>query len=413
MNFSGWIRLSVINLLWVGLLGVIMRYKIGFEFPFLEQKFLQHGHSHFAFAGWITQTLFIILLRELEKFTGTTALAKYKPVIWLNAITAYGMLLSFVISGYSFVSIAFSTISILVFFLFSFMFIRDTRHGSSSSPGFPWMRAGLWFGMLSSLGTFFLAWMMATKNIHQNEYLGSLYFYLHFQYNGWFFFACMGTIVNRMHHLGFIDKRWQTLFRMMCYTCIPAFFLSILWARLPIWLYILVVIAAVIQFVAWIWCLSLIRKAGSGWNATGKYLFWFAAAALTIKFTLQLGSVVPEISKMAFGFRTIIIAYLHLVLLAGITVMLNGYMYHSGLFRNAHAAGKAIILFTIGIFLTELVLLIQGVASFSYTVIPKANEILFILAVLMFLAIFMLVVSQFKMDKKQEKPLAIKSKKSH
>lgn len=52
MNFNPkfWLRFSVINLLIVALLGTLMRYKIGFEFPFFNQKNIQHSHSHFAFA---------------------------------------------------------------------------------------------------------------------------------------------------------------------------------------------------------------------------------------------------------------------------------------------------------------------------------------------------------------------------
>jgi hypothetical protein len=399
MNFSDWVRLSLINLLIVAILGVIMRYKIGFSFPFLDQKFLQHGHSHFAFAGWITQTLFILLLHELKSLSGEYATGKYKSVLWLNTITSYGMLISFAMSGYNMVSIFFSTASILVFFLFSVLFFRDMKTSRISSPGFPWIRAGLTFGMLSSLGTFYLAWMMSSsQHIHQNEYLSSVYFYLHFQYNGWFFFACMGTLMSRLHAYKPLDDHWKRLFPMFFYSCIPAYMLSILWLRLPVWLYSIVVVAAVLQFIAWIRFIFLFRRSGSNLfhslSFTGKYLFWFAAAALTIKFSLQLGSVVPEISKLAFGFRTIVIAYLHLVLLAVITVYLIAYLYNFGLMRNIRQAGNALILFTSGIFLTEFLLLIQGVASFTYIVVPYANEILFVLALVMATGAGMLIKTQ-------------------
>jgi hypothetical protein len=44
-----------------------MRYKIGFEFPFFDQKHLQHSHSHFAFSGWISHTLMVLMIVFLEK----------------------------------------------------------------------------------------------------------------------------------------------------------------------------------------------------------------------------------------------------------------------------------------------------------------------------------------------------------
>nr|MBP6558007.1 hypothetical protein [Flavobacterium sp.] len=40
-------------------------------------------------------------------------------------------------------------------------------------------------------------------------------------------------------------------------------------------------------------------------------------------------------------------------------------------------------LFSVGVFLNELVLAVQGIASFSYTVIPFVNELLFGIAAIM------------------------------
>ena len=48
--------------------------------------------------------------------------------------------------------------------------------------------------------------------------------------------------------------------------------------------------------------------------------------ALTIKFMLQSGSVIPSLSTLAFGFRPIVIGYLHLVLLGFTTLFLLGSM---------------------------------------------------------------------------------------
>ena len=62
-----WIRFSIFNLMLVALLGLLMRYKILFEFPLLDQKSVQHSHSHFAFAGWVTHTLMTLLIAFLQK----------------------------------------------------------------------------------------------------------------------------------------------------------------------------------------------------------------------------------------------------------------------------------------------------------------------------------------------------------
>ncbi|HRN44574.1 MAG TPA: hypothetical protein PLH20_07300, partial [Flavobacterium sp.] len=52
LNIQFWLKFSLLNLCLVAALGVLMRYKIGFEFPFFNQKNILHSHSHFAFSGW-------------------------------------------------------------------------------------------------------------------------------------------------------------------------------------------------------------------------------------------------------------------------------------------------------------------------------------------------------------------------
>ena len=188
-----WIRFSIFNLMLVALLGLLMRYKILFEFPLLDQKSLQHSHSHFAFAGWVTHTLMTLLVAFLQKhdIQHKIALKKYNLVLIGNLICSYVMLISFIMQGYGAISITFSTLSIFVSYLFAYVFFKDCKQLETSSIATKWFKAALFFNVISSLGTFALAYMMVTKNIHQNEYLASIYYYLHFQDNGWFFFACV------------------------------------------------------------------------------------------------------------------------------------------------------------------------------------------------------------------------------
>ena len=57
MQTGKWIRICLLNLFLVALLGVVLRYKIAFSLPFIDQRNLLHAHSHFAFAGWISQSI--------------------------------------------------------------------------------------------------------------------------------------------------------------------------------------------------------------------------------------------------------------------------------------------------------------------------------------------------------------------
>ncbi|MBK7968053.1 MAG: hypothetical protein IPK08_03490 [Bacteroidetes bacterium] len=133
-------------------------------------------------------------------------------------------------------------------------------------------------------------------------------------------------------------------------------------------------------------------------NPLSGVLLQFAGVALTIKLLLQAGSVIPEISKLAFGFRTIVIAYLHLVLLGVISVFLLGYIYLNKLIRNNKYVRNGIMIFIGGIFLNEMVLLIQGLASFSYTVIPFADVSLLLISSLMLSGLILILVGNLKAE---------------
>lgn len=391
LNIKFWLKISLLNLCIVAILGLLMRYKIGFEFQYLDQKHLQHAHSHFAFAGWLGHTLMVLMVyfiqTKITEFKGN----KYKKIIVANLICSYGMLISFIIEGYGLVSIALSTASIFVSYIFAYRFIKDLKLLDDDLVAKSWFKAALFFNVISSLGTFYLAYMMATKNVVQNWYLSSIYYYLHFQYNGWFFFACMGLA------FGFLNLRksehsfYETSFNLFAIACVPAYFLSTLWLDLPLWIYIITVIAALVQVYAWFKFLPILLKTRKNvlesYSPLLRYILVFVSFALSIKLLLQLGSTVPIISQLAFGFRPIVIAYLHLILLGIITLFLLFYIYANHLILISKNIKYGVFVFTIGVLLNEIVLAVQGVAAFSYTIIPFVNEILFGVAILLLIGI--------------------------
>jgi len=233
--------------------------------------------------------------------------------------------------------------------------------------------------------------MMATKNIVQDYYLSSIYYFLHFQYNGWFFFACMGLLFGFLNLKKTENSFYDTAFKLFALSCFPAYFLSTLWLDLPVWLYAITVIAAIIQVFAWFKLLFILIPARKdflkNFSPLLRCILLFVGLALSIKLVLQLGSTIPVLSDLAFGFRPIVIAYLHLVLLAVITLFLLFYIYASHLIFISKRIKIALFLFSFGVLLNEIVLAVQGVASFSYTIIPYVNELLFAVALILLLGI--------------------------
>lgn len=381
-------RLSKFNLLLVALLGMLMRYKIGFEFKFIDQKFTQHAHSHFAFAAWITQTIMLFMIGFLEKQQLLYNHRRYKWILIGNNISAYGMLISFILGGYNTVSIVFSELSIIVFYVFAYQFYTDIRHTSKYHPSYRWFKAALFFGVLSSLGTYCLAYMMATRHVIQNLYLASVYFYLHFQYNGWFLFACYGLLIAALREYQPDFEPTKKYFYLLAVSCVPAYLLSVLWLNFPTWFLIFIFLAALSQLIAWsqlfIQFKGIIKSYADKIHPYGRFLLLVVALSYSIKLFLQLGSTIPSVSKLAFGFRPIVIAYLHLVLLGVISMFLLTYFKTFLKPYSSKWNWAALLLFAGGVYFNEIALTVQGVASFSYTVVPYMNEILFGLAVAMF-----------------------------
>ena len=407
LNTKFWLKISLHNLCIVAAIGVLMRYKIGFEFPYFDQKNLQHSHSHFAFAGWISHTLMVLMVYYLQTKIASFQGNKYKNIIIANLICSYGMLIFFIIQGYGLISIVFSTASIFVSYVFAYHFIKDLKLLDSQFLSKNWFKAGLFFNVISSFGTFYLGYMMVSKNFVQDFYLSSIYYYLHFQYNGWFFFACMGLA------FGFLNLRksdhsfYETSFKLFAIACVPAYFLSTIWLELPLWLYVITVIAAMTQVFSWFKFLVILLKtrknALENYAPLLRYLLLFVSFALSIKLLLQLGSTVPYISHWAFEFRPIVIAYLHLVLLAIFTLFIFFYIYANHLIFINRKIKYGILLFSIGVVLNEIVLAIQGIASINYIVIPYANELLFAIATILFLGIGF--IFYFSIKKRKNKPV--------
>lgn len=388
-----WFRIGVFNLAIVALYGTLMRYKIVFDFPFLEQKNLLHAHSHFAFNGWISHFLYSGLALIMSPYLSVKRQKLYNSLILFNILCSFGMLFSFTLQGYKLFSIVFSTLSVVQATLYMFVFIKDRKLLPIGHRSKPWAVAGLILNVVSALGPFYLAYMLMTANLNTDFYLASVYYFLHFQYSGWFFFGCMAIVANMLPS-NFPSLRKH--FLVFAITVVPTYGLSVLWAKLPNWLYVIVVAATFVQLLAWI---SLAWQLWKYFRPqifkTWMNSFFFASAiALTLKFILQAISVVPSLSQLVFGIRPIVIAYLHLVLLGVYSLFIPGYLFQDGWIKPIKIAKISALLFLVGVLLNELLLGIQGFTAFAYIPVPYINELLFTAAVILFGSSLTLAISQ-------------------
>jgi hypothetical protein len=398
--FKKWATLALFNFMVVAAIGVLLRYKILFPLPFVDQKHLLHGHSHFAFAGWVSLALYISVIYMLKP--SQALLKKLEWLLVAQQMSSYGMLFTFPFTGYAAGSIAFSTASIFISYFFAWLVIRELLT-QPPAPKKKWLITGMLCNVLSSLGTFVLAYLMMTKNLRQDWYFGSVYFFLHFQYNGFFLFTIGAMLLHYLNR--WIDAKdarvANRLFQLLLISLLPAWFLSLMWMRIPQWMYYSAVAGALIQLAA-LWhflklTVSWKKNAAVFVYPIVKWFWMVAGTAFAIKMILQAFSAIPQLNVYAFGLRPVIIGFLHLVLLAFVSVFIMGWLFQTQLLPVTQPpAKKAAWLFVSAVLLNEVLLLMQGVIAITYTTIPYVNHFLLVTALLLFLSLLLLFLPQYK-----------------
>jgi hypothetical protein len=387
MRYERWVRIVLFNFFLVALLGLVMRYKIAWSLPWVHQKHLLHAHSHFAFSGWVSLALYLAIVRLLFPVDLPGYIKKCLLLHWFASL---GMLFTFPFMGYAGPSIFFSTLTIVTGYTFFWILWKPLKNLGEAGL---WIRIGLVSNVISSLGTFFLAWLMQQPGFSQEWYVFAVYFFLHFQYNGWFFFTIIGLYIRTVSDTdsdSSITSKWRKIRILLTIALLPALFLSALWMRLPQTAWFAATVAALIQLVAMVLMIQVLKIHMPTMSRQVKWLWSTAFLAFCIKIVLQVLSCLPGMSVFAFGYRPLVIAYLHLVLLGFVSLFLIGYFVYQGWQRDNW--GVSVV--WLAVMLNEVVLIVQGLSAIGLIAVPYANEMLFINT-------FLLVVGAGRMYRRQ------------
>lgn len=396
-NQAFWLKFSILNLFLVAVLGTLMRYKIAFSLPQLDQKFLQEAHSHFAFYGWITQVLYVLMLFYLQKYLTIAKLKKYQVLLVLNAIGALLMIPTFIYAGYYWLSIVACSICLFTGFAFFAFLLKDFWKDSSHIVR--WFKVGLGLAAFSSLGIFYLSFSKASGLVDQQLYLASSYFYLHFQYNGCFLFVAIGLFLESLKRIGveISSRESHLIFYPLLFGAVFGFGLSVLWMDLNPLVYWLIVVSALAQTFGAYRLLRLVKlnwsKLVLAYSPLHRFTLWYVGIAFGVKILLQLFSVVPQISQFAFGFRNVVIAYLHLVLLMCISMFLLNQILATNRFFITKRVTRSLQSVLLFVFLNQAVLGLMGVFSVKYIGIPYAAPTLVAISVGISLSVLSLFFS--------------------
>ncbi len=374
-----------------------MRYKIAYSLPIVDQKHVQEAHSHFAFYGWITQIIYVLIIRYLHGILSEQQLKKYHTLLVVNAIAAFVMIPSFIYNGYYWASIAASTVALLTSFAFFFFLLMDLKGKQDLVK--PWFIGGLFFAVISSVGVFGLSYMMSSGNMTQNLYLASTYYYLHFQYNGFFIFTCIGLLLHSLRDIGaeISEKDNKMIFWLMFIGCVIGFGLSVLWMKMPLWIFVAIILGTIAQTIGSVKLYMVLKKNWPklvlNFSALQRFVLMYVGFAFFAKIVLQLGSTIPVLSQFAFGFRNVVIAYLHLILLMCVSAFLINQILATNVFKMTKPVTTGLKLLLLGIFLNEAVLGLMGIFSIKYISIPYTPQILLVVSLLMLVSLGIILLN--------------------
>lgn len=400
-KFRRWTLLCLVNFCIVAFLGMILRYKIAFYLPLINYNFLLEAHSHFAFCGWISLTIFTALTYILFQ-SGYPLTKVYALQFRLAQISGFGMLLSFSMRGNGPLSIFFSILFVLFSGWFACQYWIDVSKSQLSVAVKRWVKASLFFFVLSGAGIFALAYLTFHRVDSPYIYFNALYLFLHFQYNGWFSFGLMALLFFILQKLAapVDENKGRLFFVLMAIACIPAYCLSLLWMNPPIWVFTVAALSAIMQLGALVLFVLLLKKTRANWAQLcfqTKLLWGLSFAAFMIKLVLQFLSVIPAFGRLAFGFRPVIIAYLHMVMLGFASFYLIGFLIKEKLLNsNGNLWKMGLYTLIAGVLSMELLLLVQAFLAVNDGNWALMPVLLFVVATLLFVGVFAMMIAQWR-----------------
>ena len=320
------IAIALFYFLLVALMGVLLRFF--FVTPIsVNYKYILHAHSHTALLGWIylglTTLIYKIFLSEAQKPK------LYKRIFLFTNLCIVGMLITFPIQGYALYSIIFSTLFLFASYWFAWFAIKYIPQHFKQQFSWKLIKTSLWYLVISSIGPWAIGGVMTTLGTESIWYKSSIYFYLHFQYNGWFIIALLGVLFYILEESGiqFNPEKLKSFFLLLNAGVLLTVFLSFLWFIPPTVFNILGLVGAVAQLLAfyelYILLKTYVPALKTSFGTIAFFLLKIAGILMVYKLIMQLFSALPYVANLAFRLKDFVIGYLHLVFLGiVITAML-------------------------------------------------------------------------------------------
>ena len=398
---KSWIIVCFFNFLIASLMGLLMRFLYLFPVASVNYSFLLHAHSHVAMLGWTYLMIYVLIVYFfIPKHKSIKPI--YNQLFWLTEFSVIGMMIAFPVQGYALFSILFSTLHILLSYIFCWLVWRDCCKGKRMNKKI--LLAAILFMIFSTIGIWCLGPIISLVGKQSVFYQIAIQFFLHFQFNGWFLFAVLALFLKQFKNEVEISH-FKVFFILLIVSTIATFAFPVSWYVRNSLIGYSNGIGVVLQLFAFLYFYKMLKPQVFGFKAalsgTAKMVYCLAICSLFLKIIFQLMLLVPDIASSSHQIRGLVIGFIHLTTLGIITGFLFGI-----LFQNKLLSGKSTLIrsgvkcFVLGYIFTEMLLFLQGALFyFNKGVLSWYYEAIFVTSVLIVAGLILMIISELKIKK--------------
>ncbi len=343
------------------LYGFLLRWNFTFPLQFIDYKNFLQSHSHVAFLGWgYIVTVGVLIKYFVKESEQNNKIYKITLFIIVTSVTL--MLISFPLNGYKVFSIVLLSVFGITSYVLSFKLLKDINGVGTTVK---LVKYGIYYYLLSSLATWFIAGVVVTQG-KTDLYYNTVYFYLHFLYNGYFVFVLFAILfkIFEFKNVFFSQKFLKNFFIFLNIACIPAYALSVLWSKVSIIFNVIGFVSSILQLISLVYLGRILLQIlpQLTWSYLSKLLLKFGLIAYALKIIIQIFSAFPVIVEKSLALKHFfIIGYLHLFTLGFMSVLLLLILNKLKIFSLQQWISKiGTLFFLIGIVTTEFLLFFQG-----------------------------------------------------
>lgn len=383
------------------LLGLTMRYLFVNEIPFLKYKNIMHAHSHIAMMGWA----FMLVAAGIIYFFDPNFKLKVvaRNTLFLNTIAVVGMTITFILLAYDLESIAFSAMHLFTAYYFGINVLRKISDRKKTTSH-KFLRWSIYWYFISSLGLLAIGPVSNMYGTHHPFYLGSIQFFIHFQFNGWFTFGALAILLkffeNRGRSILIPEGIWVTLILSVLLT----YLLSVTFSTPLEILFYLNAAGVILQGIAYAYILKALIKPIKTIRFRSpviRFIFFLGIASLIAKVIIQMVVVIPFVAVISYTIHNYVIAFVHLIMLGSITFTVSALLLQKGLLPLNNTAKVGWISLALGFLLMEFILFGQGTLLWMGAgFIPAYYEIIFGITILLPLGILLILWSFLQQKRK-------------